>query len=72
MQKNKPFKGSTKEWTPGSTTITGQYPNRALRKANEKILKGKKPKGWIYDDDYVEKLKKEQNADTSGSSSDKD
>lgn len=30
---NKPFFGSTKEFMPGSVTVTGFYPNRAARRA---------------------------------------
>jgi hypothetical protein len=40
--KNKPFKGETKDWVPGSTTITGEYPNRQQRRAANKKNKKKK------------------------------
>ena len=39
MPKNKPFVGSTADWVVGSATITGNFPNRQQRKAEEKYLK---------------------------------
>ena len=38
-QKNMPYMGSTKDWQPGTTTITGQYPNRKQRRAAAKNKK---------------------------------
>ncbi len=37
--KNKPYLGSTKDWQPGTTTVTGQYPNRKQRRAAAKKKK---------------------------------
>jgi len=40
-QKNVPFFGSTKEFLPGTTTVTGSFPNRKERRAAEKKAKKK-------------------------------
>lgn len=39
IEKNVPFMGSTKDWQPGTTTVTGQYPNRAARRKAAKKKK---------------------------------